>query len=112
MLPRNLLELQLQIVKVVVVCGGTAHVVRVFLEGDGTVVSSAGVPRGDKATLLSAGLVRGRALIVRMVDGKTPAANLPQRTIVLIMVRGLFVAVKAVRIRGRGLLAFALGARE
>ena len=73
----QLLELQLQIVKVVVVYGSTAHVVRVFLEGDRAVVSSAGVPRGDKTTLLSARLVRGGALIMHMVDGKTPAANLP-----------------------------------
>ena len=42
-----------------------------------TVISGARVPRRDKATLLSAGLVGGRALIVRVVDGKTPAANLP-----------------------------------
>ena len=75
-------------------------------------VSGTRVPGRDKTTFLGAGLVRGGALIVRMVNGKTPAANLPQRTIVLIMVRGLFVAVKAVRIRGRGLFVFALGARE
>ena len=47
-----------------------------------------------------------------MVNGKAPMADLPQRTIVLIMVRGLFIAVKAVGIRGRGFFAFALGARK
>ena len=49
---------------------------------------------------------------MRMVNSKAPTANLPQRTIVLIMVRGFFVAVKAVGIGGGGLFALALGARE
>ena len=70
------------------------------------------MPRRDKATLLGAGLVGGGALIVCVVNSEAPAANLPQRTIVLIMVRGLFVAVKAIGIRGRGLFTLALGARE
>ena len=70
------------------------------------------MPGRDKATLLGAGLVGGGALIMCMVNGKAPMADLPQRTIVLIMVRGLFIAVKAVGIRGRGFFAFALGARK
>ena len=85
----QLLKLQFQVIKIVVVCGGAAHVIRIFLQRDGAIVSGARMPRGDKATLLSAGLVRGGALIVRMIDGKAPMANLPQRTVVLVMVGGL-----------------------
>ena len=70
------------------------------------------MPRRNEATLLSAGLVGSGALIVHVVDGETPAANLPQRTVVLIMVRGLFIAVKTIGIGRRGLLMFAFGARE
>ena len=108
----QLLKLQLQVVKIIVVCGCAAHVIGVFLERNGAVISGAGVPGRDKATLFGAGLVGGGALIVRMVNGEAPVANLSQRTIVLIMARGLFVAVKAVGIRGRGLFTLALGARE
>ena len=70
------------------------------------------MPGRDKAALLSAGLVGGGAFIMHVVNGEAPAANLPQRAVVLVMVRGLFIAVKAIRVRGRGLFVFALGARE
>ena len=52
------------------------------------------MPRRDKATLLGAGLVGGRTVIMHVVDSKAPAADLPQRTIVLVMVGGLLVAIK------------------
>ena len=39
-------------------------------------------------------------------------ANLPQRRVVLVVVGGLFIVVKAVGIRGRGLLTLVFGARE
>ena len=70
------------------------------------------MPGRDKTMLLGAGLVGGGALIVRMINGKAPAADLPQRTVVLVMVRGLFVAVKAIGIRGGGLFTLAFGARK
>ena len=40
------------------------------------------VPGRDKAMLLGAGLVGGGALIMRVVNGEAPAANLPQGTVV------------------------------
>ena len=70
------------------------------------------MPRRDKAVFLGAGLVGGGALIVRMVNGKAPAANLPQRTVVLVMVGGLLIAMKAVGVRGGRLFALVLGARK
>ena len=70
------------------------------------------MPRRDKAALLSAGLVGSGALIVCVVDSETPVANLPQGAVILVVVRGLFVAMKTVRVGGRGLLMLALGARE
>ena len=70
------------------------------------------MPRGDKAMFLGAGLVGSGALIVRVVNGEAPVANLPQRTVILVMVGGLLVAMKAIGIRGRGLLSFVLDARE
>jgi hypothetical protein len=67
------------------------------LEGDGAVVSRARVPRWHKTVLLSALVVRGGALVVRVISGQTPVTNLPQWAVIFIVVGGLLVAVKAVR---------------
>jgi hypothetical protein len=37
-----------------------------------------------------------------MVSGQTPAANLPERTVVLVVVGGLLIALQAIRERGSG----------
>ena len=62
--------------------------------------------------LLSAGLVGCGALIMCMVNSEAPSANLPQGAVVLVMVRGLLIAMKTVGKVGRGLLMLMLGARE
>ena len=62
--------------------------------------------------LLGAGLVGCGALIMCMVNSKAPSANLPQGAVVLVMVRGLLIAMKTVGKVGRGLLTLVLGARE
>jgi hypothetical protein len=54
------------------------------------------VPRRHKTVLLLALVVRGGAFIVRVVSGQTPAANLPQWAVILVVVGGLLVAVKAI----------------
>jgi hypothetical protein len=38
-----------------------------------------------------------------MVSGQTPAANLPERTIVLVVVGGLLIALQAIREQGSGM---------
>jgi hypothetical protein len=53
-------------------------------------------------------MVRSRAIIMCVVSGKTPAADLPHRAVVLIMVGRVFVTFEAIR-EGSGrprLLAF------
>jgi hypothetical protein len=73
------------------------HVIRIVLEGDGTMVSRARVPRWHKTVLLPALVVGGGALIVRVISGQTPVTNLPQWAVVFVVVGGLLIAVKAVR---------------
>jgi hypothetical protein len=71
-------------------------------------VSRAGVPGRHEAVPLLALVVRGGALVMRVVSGQTPAANLPQRTVVFVVVGGVFVTVKAVREWSGGFLALTL----
>jgi hypothetical protein len=74
------------------------------LEGDGTVVSRTRVPRRYEAVPLLALVVRGGAFVMGVINGQAPTTNLPQRTVVLVMVRGVLVAMKTIRERSGGLL--------
>jgi hypothetical protein len=85
-----------------------AHVIGIILERDGAMVPGARVPRRHEAVPLLTLVVRSGALIVRVVSGQTSAANLPQRAVVLVMVGGLFVTVKAVGKWSGGFLALML----
>jgi hypothetical protein len=54
------------------------------------------MPRGDHAFLHDTSMVRSGAVIMRMVSGKTPVANLPQGTVIFIVVWRVLIAFEAV----------------
>jgi hypothetical protein len=54
-----------------------AHGIGIVLIGDWVVLTRIRVPRRDHVFLHDASVVRGRAVIVCMISGKTPATNLP-----------------------------------
>jgi hypothetical protein len=72
------------------------HVIEIVLEGDGTMIPRARVPRWHKTVPLFALVVRGGALVVRVISGQTPVTNLPQGAVIFVVVGGLFVTVKAI----------------
>jgi hypothetical protein len=65
---------------------GTTHGIRIVLVGDGAVFPSTGVPGWYDTFAHYASVVGHRAVIVCMISGKTPVANLPQGTIILIVI--------------------------
>jgi hypothetical protein len=71
-------------------------------------VSRARVPGGYYTLLYDAPMVRGRAVVICVVSSQTPAANLPQGAVVLIVVGQVLIAFETIRKgSGRsGLLAF------
>jgi hypothetical protein len=44
--------------------------------------------------------MRGRAIVMHMVSGEAPAANLPQGAVVLVVIRRVLIALEAVWERG------------
>jgi hypothetical protein len=42
-------------------------------------------------------MMRSRAIVMRVVRGEAPAADLPQRAVVLIMIRRILIAFEAIR---------------
>jgi hypothetical protein len=103
----------LELVNVSISIGlSTAHVIRIVLEGDGAMIPGAGVPRRHKTVLLLALVVRGGALVVRVISGQTPVTNLPQWAVVFVVVWGLLVTVKTVREWSGGFLALTLMSGE
>jgi hypothetical protein len=88
----------LELVNVSVSVGlSAAHVIGIVLEGDGAVIPRAGVPGWHKTVPFLALVVRGGALIMRVISSQTPAANLPQWAVIFVVVWGLFITIKAVR---------------
>ena len=59
-------------------------------------VAGAVVLRRNDAPVFDALMMRGGAVVMRVICGQTPATNLPQGTVTFIMVWGLFVALQAV----------------
>jgi hypothetical protein len=57
-------------------------------------------------------MVRGRAIIMCMVRSETPATDFPQGTVILIVIRRVFVAFETVRKRGGGLRLLAFLTRK
>ena len=74
----------------------------------GAVLASAWVPRGHDAPGKGALVVGSGAVVVGVVSGETPAANLPEWAVVFIMIGRLFVAFETIGEWGRGARALAL----
>jgi hypothetical protein len=79
-----------------------AHSIRIILVRDWAVLARARVPRRDHTFPHDASMVRGGAIVMHVVGGEAPAADLPQGAVVLIMIGRVLVAFKAVRERGGG----------
>ena len=78
------------------------------MKGSGAELACAWVPRGDDAPGEGALVVGRSAVIVGMISGKAPTANLPQRAVVFVVIGRLLVALEAVGEWGRGVRALAL----
>ena len=78
------------------------------MKGGRTILACAWVPRGHDAPGGGALVVGSGAVVVGVVSGETPAANLPEWAVVFIMVGRLFVAFEAVGEWGGGARALAL----
>ena len=78
------------------------------MKGSGAELACTWVPRGHNAPGEGALVVRGGAIIMRVVSGETPTANLPKWAVVLVMIGGLLVALETVGEWGGGARAFAL----
>ena len=86
----------------------TMHSIGIVLEGGGAILACAWVPRGNNAPSKDALVMRSAAVIVGMVSGEAPMANLPQRAVVFVMVGGLLIALETVGEWGGGARALVL----
>ena len=66
------------------------------MKGGGAVLACAWVPRGHDAPGKGALVVGSGAVVVGVVSGKAPAANLPEWAVVLVMIGRLLVAFEAI----------------
>ena len=78
------------------------------MKGSGAVLACTWVPRGHDAPGEGALVVGSGAVVVGVVSGKAPAANLPKRAVVLIMIGRLLVALEIVGEWSGGARALAL----
>ena len=67
------------------------------MKGGGAVLACAWVPRGHDAPGKGALVVGSGAVVMGVVGGEAPAANLPQRAVIFVVVGGLLVTFEAVR---------------
>ena len=74
----------------------------------GAVLACAWVPRGHDAPGEGALVVGSGTVVVGVVSGEAPAANLPKWAVVFVMIGRLFVALEAIREWGGGAGALAL----
>ena len=66
------------------------------MKGGGAVLAGAWVPRGYDALGEGALVVRSGAVVMGVVSGEAPAANLPKWAVVFVMIGRLLVALEAV----------------
>ena len=62
------------------------HGIGIVLKGSGAELACTWVPGGHNAPGEGALVVRSGAIVMSMIGGKAPAANLPQRAIVFVMI--------------------------
>ena len=84
------------------------HDIGIILKGSGAELACTWVPRRHNAPGEGALMVRGGAIVMRMVSGEAPSTDLPQRAVVFVVVGGLLVAFETVREWGGGTRALAL----
>ena len=72
------------------------HGIGIVLKGSGAELACAWVPRRNDAPGEGALVVRSSAIVVGMVSGEAPAANLPKWAVVFVMIGRLLVALEAV----------------
>jgi hypothetical protein len=70
------------------------------------------MPGRDHTFLYDASMMRGGAVIMRMISGKAPATNLPQGAVVFVVVWRVLIAFEAVWERGGRPGSLALLTRE
>ena len=63
----------------------------------GAELARARVPRGNDAPGEGALVVGGGAVVMSVVGGEAPVANLPQRAVIFVVVGGLLIALEAIR---------------
>ena len=78
------------------------------MKGGGAVLTCTWVPRGHDAPGEGALVVGNGTVVVGVVSGETPAADLPKWAVVLIVVRRLFIAFETVGEWSGGARALAL----
>ena len=84
------------------------HGIGIILEGSGAVLACAGMPRGNDASGEGTLVVGSGTVVMGMVSGEAPAANLPQRAVIFVVVGGLLVTLEAVGEWSGGARVFAL----
>ena len=78
------------------------------MKGGGAILACAWVPRRHDAPGEGALVVGSGAIVMGVVSGEAPAANLPKWAVVLVVIGGLLIALEAVGEWGRGAGALAL----
>jgi hypothetical protein len=63
-----------------------AHGIGIVLVRDWAILTCTGVPRGDHAFSHDASMVRGGAIIIRMVSSEAPVTDFPQGAVILIVI--------------------------
>ena len=74
----------------------TTHSIGIILKRGGAELARARVPRRDDAPGEGALVVGSGTVVVGVISGETPAANLPKWAVVLIVVGRLLVALETV----------------
>ena len=108
MLPCNLLG---HVVFYVSVKLRATHGIGIVLKRSGAILASTWVPRGHDAPGEGALMVGSGTIVVGVVSGEAPAANLPKWAVVFVMIGRLLIALEAVGEWGgrAGALAFVRG---
>jgi hypothetical protein len=73
------------------------HGVGIVLVRDWAVLPQTGMPGRNYAFPHDASMVRGGTVVMRMVSSEAPMTDLPQRAVILVVVRRVLIAFKAIR---------------
>ena len=90
----------------------TVHGIGIILVRDWAVLPCTRMPGRDHTFLHDTSMMRSGAVIMHVIGGKTPAADLPQGTVILIMVWQVLITFEAIQKGGGGPRLLMLLARE